>query len=217
MVNSSNGKRVRVPRLVRVHSDELEDIASAVKGGGRGRRPLLRAGPYRPDPYPRGPHPWGGQPELWRGMCGCVLRARFTWRIDAWAVPPATLQSERAAVSRGNERTPRNPRPQSAGDIVALFGIECASGDTFTDGAAGPGRGGCPDGCPLLSGPTPPAQGSRTLPRNTRRRTPHARKPKPPSSPTANQRRVSPPPRRPLLHKPTNPNQPQPKAPCRWP
>ncbi|GBF93929.1 elongation factor G [Raphidocelis subcapitata] len=52
VVNSSNGRRVRVPRLVRVHSDELEDIAAA-----------------------------------------------------------------------------------SAGDIVALFGIECASGDTFTDGS----------------------------------------------------------------------------------
>jgi len=34
LTNSTNGKRVRVPRLVRVHSDELEDIAAAVSGGG---------------------------------------------------------------------------------------------------------------------------------------------------------------------------------------
>jgi elongation factor G len=69
IVNASTGKRVKVPRLVRMHSDELEDIGEA-----------------------------------------------------------------------------------SAGDIVALFGVECASGDTFTDGAtrwaaccvrcAGQGRGG---------------------------------------------------------------------------
>ncbi|WIA10608.1 hypothetical protein OEZ85_010791 [Tetradesmus obliquus] len=52
ITNSSSGKRTRVPRLVRIHSDELEDIQAA-----------------------------------------------------------------------------------SAGDIVALFGIECASGDTFTDGS----------------------------------------------------------------------------------
>jgi elongation factor G len=36
VVNSTNGKRVRVPRLVRVHSDELEDIPSAVRPGGVG-------------------------------------------------------------------------------------------------------------------------------------------------------------------------------------
>lgn len=34
LVNVTNGKRVRVPRLVRVHSDELEDIASAVRWPG---------------------------------------------------------------------------------------------------------------------------------------------------------------------------------------
>ena len=51
IVNMSNGKRIKVPRLVRMHSDELEDISEA-----------------------------------------------------------------------------------GAGDIVALFGVECASGDTFTDG-----------------------------------------------------------------------------------
>eukprot|EP00877_Chromochloris_zofingiensis_P012293 jgi/Chrzof1/7317/Cz02g19060.t1 len=52
ITNSSTNKRVRVPRLVRIHSDELEDIAAA-----------------------------------------------------------------------------------TAGDIVAMFGIDCASGDTFTDGS----------------------------------------------------------------------------------
>lgn len=51
LVNMSNNKKVRVPRLVRIHSNELEDITQA-----------------------------------------------------------------------------------SAGDIVAVFGVECASGDTFTDG-----------------------------------------------------------------------------------
>lgn len=51
VVNTSSGKKTRVPRLVRVHADELEDISTA-----------------------------------------------------------------------------------AAGDIVALFGVECASGDTFTDG-----------------------------------------------------------------------------------
>jgi elongation factor G len=30
ITNSTNGKRMRVPRLVRIHSDELEDIPSAV-------------------------------------------------------------------------------------------------------------------------------------------------------------------------------------------
>jgi elongation factor G len=55
VTNVSSGKRTRVPRLVRVHADELEDIAAA-----------------------------------------------------------------------------------SAGDIVALFGVECASGDTFTDGQGPP-------------------------------------------------------------------------------
>jgi translation elongation factor EF-G len=30
IVNSTNSKRTRVPRLVRIHSDELEDIQSAV-------------------------------------------------------------------------------------------------------------------------------------------------------------------------------------------
>ena len=53
LVNTGTGKRVRVPRVVRIHSDELEDIASA-----------------------------------------------------------------------------------RAGDIVAIFGVDCASGDTFTDGSA---------------------------------------------------------------------------------
>lgn len=52
IVNMSSGKRIKVPRLVRMHSDELEDIAEA-----------------------------------------------------------------------------------GAGDIVAMFGVECASGDTFTDGS----------------------------------------------------------------------------------
>jgi elongation factor G len=55
VTNVTSGKKTRVPRLVRVHADELEDIASA-----------------------------------------------------------------------------------SAGDIVALFGVECASGDTFTDGQGPP-------------------------------------------------------------------------------
>jgi elongation factor G len=55
VTNVANGKKTRVPRLVRVHADELEDISRA-----------------------------------------------------------------------------------SAGDIVALFGVECASGDTFTDGAGPP-------------------------------------------------------------------------------
>ena len=53
IVNTGSAKRVRVPRLVRIHSDELEDIAAA-----------------------------------------------------------------------------------RAGDIVAIFGVDCASGDTFTDGSA---------------------------------------------------------------------------------
>lgn len=35
ITNSTNNKRTRVPRLVRIHSDELEDIASAVRGGSR--------------------------------------------------------------------------------------------------------------------------------------------------------------------------------------
>lgn len=30
--NSATSKRTRVPRLVRIHSDELEDIPSAVRG-----------------------------------------------------------------------------------------------------------------------------------------------------------------------------------------
>lgn len=30
ITNSSSGKRTRVPRLVRIHSDELEDIQAAV-------------------------------------------------------------------------------------------------------------------------------------------------------------------------------------------
>jgi translation elongation factor EF-G len=34
ITNSTNGKRMRVPRLVRIHSDELEDIPSAVSGSG---------------------------------------------------------------------------------------------------------------------------------------------------------------------------------------
>jgi hypothetical protein len=33
ITNSSTGKRTRVPRLVRIHSDELEDIPSAVGAG----------------------------------------------------------------------------------------------------------------------------------------------------------------------------------------
>jgi len=38
ITNSSNNKRTRVPRLVRIHSDELEDIPSAVsRGWVRGR------------------------------------------------------------------------------------------------------------------------------------------------------------------------------------
>lgn len=32
ITNSSTNKRTRVPRLVRIHSDELEDIPSAVGG-----------------------------------------------------------------------------------------------------------------------------------------------------------------------------------------
>jgi translation elongation factor EF-G len=31
ITNSTSGKRTRVPRLVRIHSDELEDIQSAVR------------------------------------------------------------------------------------------------------------------------------------------------------------------------------------------
>lgn len=31
--NSTTNKRTRVPRLVRIHSDELEDIPSAVSAG----------------------------------------------------------------------------------------------------------------------------------------------------------------------------------------
>lgn len=34
ITNSTNNKRTRVPRLVRIHSDELEDISSAVRRGG---------------------------------------------------------------------------------------------------------------------------------------------------------------------------------------
>lgn len=37
IVNSTNNKRVRVSRLVRIHSDELEDIPSAVRGSTRGK------------------------------------------------------------------------------------------------------------------------------------------------------------------------------------
>jgi hypothetical protein len=36
ITNSTNNKRTRVPRLVRIHSDELEDIPSAVSITNRG-------------------------------------------------------------------------------------------------------------------------------------------------------------------------------------
>ncbi|KAF8068404.1 elongation factor G [Scenedesmus sp. PABB004] len=94
IVNSTSRKRTRVPRLVRIHSDELEDIPSAARCASLPRRGRWRRRRAAHDarPHARGP-----------------------------PVTPA-VPLRRAAA-------------QSAGDIVALFGIECASGDTFTDGS----------------------------------------------------------------------------------
>ena len=134
LVNMTTGKRVRVPRLVRVHSDELEDIASAVRAPAR----LL---------------------SLFCCACG-VWNLCVVSDCCARAVPPlpsclllapSLFQN---TTKHNNETYPflqtpftkrntpntkhqkrQNKTTQAAGDIVALFGIECASGDTFTDGS----------------------------------------------------------------------------------
>jgi hypothetical protein len=135
ITNMSSSKRVRVPRLVRIHADELEDIQTAQAGEAAAQRGTqlwwrrvvrgggidVRAGP--------------GSGTRWCPVWLLVLRphphcAAGWMEVGLGKGSTAELRLPPAELCQADELG----GPGAAGDIVALFGVECASGDTFTDG-----------------------------------------------------------------------------------
>lgn len=162
ITNSTTNKRTRVPRLVRIHSDELEDIPSAVRtgvtvclgGGCLGEEvcgggclafgclwPVSLERPAQLPPpcfaSPTHPHSPALPPHHHQSVTRPLnLNPPFKPHTTNWShtlLTPFSLPH--APLTTSPTQTQTRTQNQSAGDIVALFGIECASGDTFTDGS----------------------------------------------------------------------------------
>ena len=133
ITNVASGKRHKVPRLVRTHSDELEDIDSVTV-----RRSAHLTGVSSTSLLCVALR-WMAQRSHNAGanaQCGCLQAERMAntsrHRHALVHAPARQMRGFKLPVHASAQHVA--PLLQ-AGEICAMFGLDCASGTTFTQGA----------------------------------------------------------------------------------